>query len=219
VPLSEAAKRGILSGLEVRHPKLSRTGFFIDTNGSVLTTAQAVSDCGRIVLERSVEATVKFQDTALGYAVLTPASPLSPGAVAEFTTASPRLGAPVSLSGYSYEDKLSAPVVTRGAIEELRGLNGEAGLTRLTLAALPGDAGGPVLDAYGAVLGMLLPADPKAIRQLPDGVAFAASAAALSASLSAKGIIPATAVSRVEPTPNALAAKARGMTVLVSCWD
>jgi hypothetical protein len=76
-----------------------------------------------------------------------------------------------------------------------------------------------VLDAYGAVLGMLLPADPKATRQLPDGVAFAASAAALSASLTAKGIIPAAAASRAEPTANALAAKARGMTVLVSCWD
>ena len=219
VPLSEAAKRGILSGLEVRHPRLSRTGFFIDTNGSVLTTSQAVSDCGKIMLERSVAATVRFQDTALGYAVLTPASPLSPGSVAEFSLALPRPGAPVSVSGYSYEDKLSAPVVTRGVIEELRGLNGEAGLTRMTLSALPGDTGGPVLDAYGAVLGMLLPADPKATKQLPDGVAFAASAAALSASLTAKGIIPTAASSRVEPTPNALAAKARGMTVLVSCWD
>ena len=219
VPLSEAARRGLLSGLDVRHPKLSRTGFFIDAAGTVLTTTQAVSGCRKIVLERSTEATVSFQDAALGIAVLTPASPLSPGAVAEFAVAAPRLGAPVSLSGYSYEDKLMAPVVTLGTVEEVKGLNGEPGLTRLSLAALPGDAGGPVLDASGAVLGMLLPPDAKATRQLPDGVAFAASAATLTAALTAKGLTPKAASLANKPTPDALAAKARGMTVLVSCWE
>ena len=219
VPLSEAAKRGLLSGLEVRHPKLSRTGFFIDAKGSVLTTTQAVAGCGKIVLERSVNATVSFKDDKLGIAILTPSSPLSPGAVAGFAAITPRLGAPVSVSGYSYEEKLSAPVVTLGAIEELHGLNGETGLTRLTLAALPGDAGGPVLDAAGSVLGMLLPADAGAARQLPQGVAFAASAAALSSVLSAQGILPAPAATTTQLSPDALAAKARGMTVLVSCWE
>ena len=219
VPLSEAAKRGLLSGLDVRHPKLSRTGFFIDTKGTVLTTAEAVANCGKIVLERSVEATVTYKDDALGIAILTPARPLSPGSVAEFAGASPRLGAPVSLSGYSYEEKLPAPVVTLGTVEELRGLNGETGLTRLTLAALPGDAGGPVLDDFGAVLGMLLPAGSDPTRQLPQGVSFAASAPALSAALVAGGIIPLAGISTSKPTPDALAAKARGMTVLVSCWE
>ena len=219
VPLSEAARRGLLSGLDVRHPKLSRTGFFIDAAGSVLTTAQAVKGCGKIVLERNVEATVSFLDAALGIAVLTPASPLSPGAVAEFAAAPPRPGAPVSLSGYSYEDKLSAPVVSLGTVEETAGLNGEPDLTRLTLAALPGDAGGPVLNANGAVLGMLLPADSAAARQLPKGVAFATSAGALAAALTEQGLLPTTAAPGAEPTPDALAAKARGMTVLVSCWE
>ena len=218
VPLSEAAKRGLLSGLEVRHPKLSRSGFFIDATGTVLTTAQAVQGCGRIVLERSTEATVSFQDAALGIAVLTPAKPLAPGAVAEFASAAPRLGAPVSLSGYSYEDKLMAPVLTLGTVEEVKGLNGEPGLTRLSVASLPGDAGGPVLDAGGAVLGMLLPVDPKAARQLPDGVAFAANAPALAAALTARGVTPIAATGG-QLTPDALSARARGMTVLVSCWE
>ena len=132
--------------------------------------------------------------TALGIAILTPSTPLSPGSVAEFAAQAPRLGAPVSVSGYSYEDKLARPrVITLGAVEDLHGLNGEAGLTRLTLAALPGDAGGPVLDGFGAVLGMLLPADTDAGPAIAAGVAFAASAAALSAALSAQGITPAPA--------------------------
>ena len=219
VPLTEAAKHGLLAGLDIRHPKRSRSGFFIDPEGTVLTTTEAVTGCGRIVLERSVEAAVSFRDNRVGIAVLTPASPLSPGAVARFATTAPRLGTPVSVSGYSYEDKLPAPAVTLGTVEELQGLNGETGLTRLSLAALPGDAGGPVLDASGAVLGLLLPQDPKAPQQLPDGVAFAASAPALSSLLSAQGLLPTAATSAPATTPDELAGIARGMTVLVSCWE
>ena len=218
VPLSEAAKRGLLSGLEVRHPKLSRTGFFIDAKGSVLTTSEAVANCGKIVLERSTEATVAFSDPVLGIAVLTPATPLSPTAVAGFATVAPRPGTRVSLSGYSYEDRLPAPVVTLGTVEEAKGLNGEPGLTRLTLSALPGDTGGPVIDASGAVLGMLLPVDPKATRQLPEGVAFVASAPALATALTARGLILA-ATPVTAPSTDALNTLARGMTVLVSCWE
>ena len=219
VPLSEAARRGLLSGLDVRHPRQSRTGFFIDAKGSVLTTSQAVTGCGRIVLERSTEATIAFTDPALGIAVLSPSSPLSPSAVAGFASIAPRPGTRVSVAGYSYEDRLPAPVVTLGIVEEALGLDNEPGLTRLTLSALPGDTGGPVLDPGGAVLGMLLAADPKATRLLPEGVAFAASAPALSAWLSARGLQPGVAASGPAPTPDKLAAMARGMTVLVSCWD
>ena len=219
VPLSDAVKRGLLAGLDVRHPRLSRSGFFIDAQGSVLTTLQAVEGCGRIVLERATEARVAFTDPTLGIAVLTPNAPLAPRAVAGFASQSPRPGARVSLSGYSYEDKLPAPVLTLGALEDTKGLNGEPGLTRLTLTALPGDAGGPVLDNSGAVIGMLLPGDPAAPRQLPDGVAFAASSAVLSATLTARGMSPTPATDNGPLTPDAMTAAARGMTVLVSCWD
>ena len=219
VPLSEAAKRGLLSGLDVRHPKQSRSGMFIDTSGTVLTTSEAVTGCGKVVLDRDVMATIRFTDPASGIAILTPQSPISPQYVAAFASALPRPGAAVSLSGYSYEDKLPAPVLTLGVVEEVKGLNGETGLTRLSLAALPGDTGGPVLDQSGAVLGMLLPADPKAAKLLPAGVAFAASAQAITAALTTQGLMPLSAVAGGKPTPDALSATARGMTVLVSCWE
>ena len=219
VPLSDAAKRGLLAGLDVRHPRLSRSGFFVDSAGTVVTTLQAVEGCGRIVLERSTEATIAFTDPALGIAVLTPNTPLAPTSVARFATQSPRLGSRVSLSGYSYEDKLPSPVLTLGTMEETQGLNGEPGLTRLTLSALPGDAGGPVLDASGAVIGLLLPADSTAARQLPDGVAFAASALAVTTALTAQGLEPISATNTGALSPDAMASAARGMTVLVSCWD
>lgn len=221
VPLSEAVKRGLLAGLEVRHPIRSRSGFFVDAAGTVVTTAEAVQGCGKLMLERTVEASLAHLDSATGIAVLTPATPLAPAAVAQFALQSPRPGSLVALSGYSYEDKLPAPVMTPGVVEETQGLNGEPGLTRLTLAALPGDQGGPVLDGAGDVLGMLVPVKDGG-KQLPEGVTFAASSSVLLATLAAAGLTPPepqATTTTAQPSPDALAARARGMTVLVSCWE
>jgi len=217
VPMADETRRGLLSGLEVRKPRLSRSGFYVDGNGSVLTTAEAVAQCGRITIDRETEATVTLTDAATGTALLSPTVPLSPPAVAALATALPRPGAEITVAGYSYEDALPAPVLTFGALEDNRGLAGEPALRRLTVAALPGDAGGPVLDAAGAVIGLLLPA-ATGPRKLPDGVAFATGAEALAQVLTGAGV-PLTAPGTGSLTPDLLSKQALGMTVLVSCWD
>ncbi len=218
VPMDAAAKRGLLSGLEVRRPRLSRSGFYINATGSVLTTAEAVQSCGRITIDRAYDADVTLTDPALGLAVLTPRTPLSPPAVAGFQTGADRIGGDIAASGYSYEDKLPSPVLSFGTLEEATGLNGEAGVKRLTLTALPGDAGGPVVDGTGAVIGMLLPAAAGG-KQLPADVAFAAAASALTARLTSAGITPNAAAPGGALAPEDLSRLANGMTVLVSCWD
>lgn len=219
VTLDDSVRRGLLSGLDVRKPKFSRTGFFVDASGTVVTTAEAVASCSKITLEREVEATVKLTDAATGLAVLTPVSRISPPAVAEFQLAPDRIGAEISVSGYSYEDRLPAPVLTYGALEDSTGLNGEAGIKRLSLTALPGDAGGPVVDGTGAVLGLLLPGAGSAGQDLPQGVAFAASSATVVAFLKGAGLTVREAARTDAVTPADLSKLARGMTVLVSCWE
>lgn len=217
VPMTDEARRGLLSGLEVRRPRFSRSGFFVDAGGSVLTTIAATDQCGRITLDRDTDATVARSDAATGTALLTPATPLSPMAYARFAPAPPRIGAEVAVAGYSYEDALPAPVLTFGALEDVTGLNGEPGLRRITAPVLPGDAGGPVLDQSGNVIGLLQPAATGA-RQLPEGVAFAAGAEALQGFLADAGV-PTQAAATGTLTPSALSAQALGMTVLVSCWE
>ena len=218
VPMSDEVRRGLLSGLEVRKPRFSRSGFFVDGSGSVLTTLSVVEQCGRITLDRDTDATVRQTDATLGTALLTPAVPLSPMAVARFAPALPRIGAEVAVAGYSYEDVLPAPVLTFGAIEDVTGLNGEAGLRRIAAPVLPGDAGGPVLDAAGQVIGLLLPTETGA-RKLPQGVAFAAAADGLLAFLTGAGVVSQAEAASAALTPDALSRQALGMTVLVSCWD
>ena len=219
VPMDAGTRAGLLSGLEVRRPKLSRTGFFIDAQGSVLTTVEAVADCGRVTIERETAATVRLEDAALGIAVLTPETPLAPPFVAEWQTTPDRVGAAVVVPGYAYEDRLSAPVLTYGAIAALDGLAGEANVTRLAMTTQPGDAGGPVVDATGAVLGLLLPRAADGAQVLPGDVAFAVNAAAIAPRLSADAIVLPSAIAGAALAPGDLAMKATGMTVLVSCWD
>lgn len=218
VPMSEENRRGLLSGLEIRRPELSRTGFFVDGEGTTLTTREVVEGCNRITLDLRHEADVVFSDASTGLALLQPRSPLSPPAVAEFLSGQPRSGQEIAVSGYSYEDTLPAPTLSFGQLEDLKGLDGEAGVARLSINVLPGDAGGPVLDASGAVLGMLLPHDGNGARRLPDDVSYAVQAATAATRLFTAGVKPRAASTAGALAPEDLNRRAEGMTVLVSCW-
>lgn len=219
VALSDATKQGLLAGLEVRRPKLSRSGFYVDAAGKVLTTPEAVEGCSRVTLDAGVAAQVQLVDRAAGLALLVPETALAPRAVASLRAGSLRTGAEIAVSGFPYEDRLPAPVLTFGTLEAETGLDGEPGLSRLALKAHPGDAGGPVLDATGALVGMLLPQAKGGTQVLPAGTAFVASGAAIAARLAGEGVTLAVAEGTGALPPDDLAQRAAAMTVLVSCWE
>ena len=218
VPLSDEGRKGLMSGLEVRRPELSRSGFYVDASGTVATVAEAVEGCNRITLDLRTDASVISTDAGTGLALLKPAKALAPPAVAQLLSGPAREGQEIAVSGYSYEDKLPAPTLTFGALEEMKGLNGETGLARLSLDALPGDAGGPVLDSSGTVIGMLLPRDVTGARKLPDSVSYALQAATLAPRLTDAGLTPQASPRSGALAPEDLNRLAEGMTVLVSCW-
>lgn len=208
----------LVSGLEIRKPKLSRSGFFVDRSGTVVTTTDVVQSCSRITIEDAYDADVAASDEGLGIAVLRPQEPLAPMAVAGFQQGVPRLQSDVAVAGYSYGGVLGAPTLTFGQLADLKGLNGEQGMKRLALNALDGDVGGPVVDAGGAVLGMLLP-DTQNGRKLPDGVSFAADAETVRQVLAQAGVPASAATATSRKSPEALTRDVSRMTVLVSCWE
>jgi peptidoglycan hydrolase-like protein with peptidoglycan-binding domain len=208
----------LLAGLEIRRPDVSRSGFYFDASGLVLTSADAVASCGRITLDEETAARVVATDATLGLAVLQADVPLAPLGFARFHPGVPRLQSEVAVSGYAYEGRLGAPVLTFGRLADLKGLDGEAEQDRLALNVTPGDAGGPVFDGSGAVVGLLLP-PASGDRVLPDDVSFATDATAIAAFLSAQGLTPTAAEPSGDLAPEDLARLARDMTVQVSCWN
>ena len=208
----------LVSGLEIRKPRISRSGFFVDAKGSVVTMAKAVRNCTRITLDHDYEAELVTSDEESGIAVLRPVSALAPVKVGQFTQSPLRLNSDIAVSGYSFEGVLSAPTITYGTLADITGLRGETNLKRLALAPLPGDAGGPVFDAGGGIMGMLLPRSEDGQR-LPDGVSFATDADAIRGVLSSAGLSAQSHSDRGSMAPEDLIRLASGMTVLVSCWD
>jgi len=207
----------LVSGLEIRRPDHARSGFWVNGEGAVLTTTEAVAGCSRITLNDSYDATVAATDDALGAALLVPTRPLAPISVAEFLGFDPRLQSDLAVAGYSYGGRLSSPTLTFGKLADVQGLGGEPDISRLAIRAQDGDAGGPVLDQGGAVVGMLMAA-PTGGQMLPADVGLVAKSTALADFLAANGVTPTPTEVQGAMTPYDLGALAANVTVLVSCW-
>ncbi|MEM7640951.1 MAG: serine protease [Pseudomonadota bacterium] len=207
----------MVSGLEVRRPLRSASGFFVDRSGAVLTAAETVQGCGRVTLDRLHDADVAFERD--GVAVLRPRGPLAPVEVASLSPNEGRLRSAVSVGGFPFGGVLGAATLSFGTLEDVRGLNGEETAFRLSLEARDGDVGGPVLDVSGRVSGMLLPDPVDGTRVLPSDVALAKKSSALLPILSEAGIDAAVTEISAPIAPEDLTVRAAGLTVLVSCWE
>jgi len=216
---STVARSDLLSGLEVRRPERSRSGFYVDAMGSVVTTAEVVAGCERVTIDSAYDAEIRLVDADAGIAVLSPLEPLVPLAFAQFSPNGARLASEIRVAGYSYEDTLTRPVLTRGQIAELTGLNGEPTLKRLAISVQQGDSGGPVFDGNGAVVGMLLPRADDPARQLPEEVNFAVSSDALLAALDRAGLRGALSRDNATMPAETLTRVSADVTVLISCWN
>lgn len=208
----------MVSGLTVRRPDLIRSGFYLDARGTVLTTTEAVGQCRQVLIDNAYESTVAFRDDTLGIAVLTPNQQLAPLGFAQMAADPARLRADVAVAGYPFGGALSAASTTFGRLAELRGLNGEETVQRLDVETQDTEAGGPVLDLSGNVIGMVLPGTVSG-RTLPSEVTLALRADQLVSVLQQAGVgvtlaQPAGAMNREN-----LSREAADMTVRVSCWN
>ncbi len=206
VSLDASVRTGLLAGMAVKVPTQTGSGFFVDDQARVVTAAQTVAACARITLDGETEAQIIATDGAL--ALLEPAAPMAPLAIASIAAASAREGSPIVAAGYALNIPLPGPVLSTGSFEQ-------ADANSITLAIAQTNTGGPALDAFGAVQGMILP--PQDGQTLPNGIAVAVGIGPLAQLLADNGITgaaaPTTALS-----PDALAALAKGMTVQVACW-
>jgi peptidoglycan hydrolase-like protein with peptidoglycan-binding domain len=206
----------LLSGLEIRKPLFSRSGFYVNGRGFAITSSAGLEQCGRITLDREAKAEIVV--SANGVSVLKPMEDIAPIGFARFSTVTPRLQTDVASAGYPYEGRLPNPSLNFGRLEELQDLSGQSGMARLSLGSLPGDAGGPVMDPMGAVIGMVTLTDLGG-RQLPDGVTFAVDGPVLVDTLGQAGLSAVAAEPGSVLAPEDITRIGMNMTVLVSCWE
>lgn len=205
----------LLAGLTIRRADVIGSGFYVDSKGHVLTSASLVDQCTDITLDDTYPARVAA--VANGLALLAPEVALAPIAYADFDVRLPRLQSEVSVSGYAYEGRLGAASLNYGMMAEHVGLNGEDDVLRLTLAALPGEVGGPLLASTGGVVGMLAPQTIGG-RSLPADVAFAYDMEKLAGFLSNNGVTISASEATSDMSDPQLVARGRDITTLVSCW-
>ncbi|TVS01560.1 MAG: peptidoglycan-binding protein [Rhodobacteraceae bacterium] len=217
---ASTVRRGdLLAGLSIRRPDFSRSGFYVDATGTVLTSAAAVAECGRVTIDEAYNARVVARDEALGLAVLQPETPLVPLAFAQFNDGEPPLGAKIRISGFSFEDVLSRPILTNGRVEDTQGMQGETGILRLSAEVMPGDLGGPVFGPNGAVIGLLTGQPQDGARQWPADVNYAVDAQVILDFLRGAQVSGGTLRDDVVVPDATLTRIAPDLTVLVSCWN
>jgi S1-C subfamily serine protease len=133
----------------------SGSAFYVTRSGHALTSAHVVDTCQTILVDGR-RATLVVSDPALDVALLlvqgeSRSSPLS------FRSDPPlRVGEEVVAIGFPLHGLLSDEInVTTGVVSALRGIGSDPRVIQVSSPVLPGNSGGPLLDAQGLVVGLV----------------------------------------------------------------
>jgi S1-C subfamily serine protease len=171
----------------------SGSGFFVSTEGHIVTNAHVVVGCNYVRSSRGGQisrvAIDEQSDLALYVASEKPAS-----AARLRSGKGPRVGEPVVAVGFPLKGLLSSdPIITSGVISALAGLNNDRRAIQITAPVQPGNSGGPLFGANGSVLGVVLGKldalkMAEIIGDIPQNVNFAVSLGTLQSFLDANGV-------------------------------
>jgi S1-C subfamily serine protease len=185
----------------------SGSAFFISADGVAVTAAHVVKGCGRLESPRWGIVKVLAADPRADLAILK-----APGASGQYVPLrgrGPRLGENMSAAGYPLGQLLGSGLkITTGVVSGLSGPQGDRGLFQLSAPIQPGNSGGPVIDAEGALIGVvaakldeLKVADATGV--FPQNVNFAVPVTILQSFLEENGVAYKTASAAGVTVPTA----------------
>lgn len=177
----------------------SGSAFFITADGFAVTAAHVVAQCREVESPRWGRVRLVAVDRPADLAILKLES--ASGQSLALRGRGPRLGEPLSVGGFPLGGLLGGGLkITTGVVAGLSGPQGDRGLFQLSAPIQPGNSGGPVVDATGALIGVTA-AKLDEVRLVsetgtfPQNVNFAAPVTILQAFLDENGI-----AYRVAPT-------------------
>ena len=223
----------------------SGSGFFVSKTGHVITNQHVVGDCKRVTVgdnaQKQVTADVLETDRRNDLALLKISSlkmasvetksliqklgikivPLASDGLLRSEDVD--LGEDVLVAGYPYGEIFSDSIkVTKGIISANKGLGGDAGQFQMDAAVQPGSSGGPVYDANGNIVGVVV-ANLNKLKfakqegSLPELVNFGIKASTVRQFLSASGLPTKWSKRSKSMSTRELAKIAKNQTVMVVC--
>ncbi len=205
----------------------SGSGFVVARGGYVLTNTHVVRGCEALRVRGdsggSAKATVVALDSADDLALLRADGAPWPAAVFR-AGVGPRPGDDVVALGYPLNGLLADQVnVTTGSISALAGMYNDDRALQMSAPVQPGSSGGPLFDASGNVVGVVVTklnakVVAEAMGDIPQNVNFAIKGRVARAFLDAQHVGYAEAQSAATKSHADIGEAGRKVTVLVECW-
>lgn len=196
------------------------TGFIVTEAGEVLTNRHVVADCRSLSIDG--KPAVKLAEDQTFDLALLKVEGLAGVAPATFARDPARLNSDVTVAGYPLPDLLGGLNITRGAVTSLKGIGGDGINMQISAPVQPGNSGGPVINASGQVVGVVVAKlDAAKVADLyddiPQNVNFAIRGEIAKLFLAQNGVDPVVSEAASTVAPEDLAELAQGFTRLITC--
>lgn len=136
------------------------TGFFISDDGLFVTAAHVVQGASEVKVlaqNREYNAKTLFADSSLDIAVLHVEGVRGVGSLSVVPSGPVRMGDAVFTLGFPQVQLQGAEAkFTDGSISSLSGIGGDPKFFQISVPVQPGNSGGPLLDASGNVVGIVV---------------------------------------------------------------
>ena len=187
----------------------------------IVTNQHVVQDCERIAVAGTGTARAVASDVRNDLALV--ATSTRSNAAAPIRAGRAQIGEQVVVAGYPLRGLLSGLNITTGNLSSVVGIAGDTRFVQISAPVQPGNSGGPLLDASGNVIGVVVSKlnavkVAKLTGDIPQNVNFAITANVLRGFLDANGVdYKSGAAGPVIATPE-IARRSQAFTVLIECW-
>jgi S1-C subfamily serine protease len=140
-----------------------------------------------------------------------------------FRDGTPRLGDSVVVYGFPLVNVLASQGnLTTGSISALAGLGNDSRMLQISAPVQPGNSGGPLLDSYGTVVGVVvMKLNARMVQEttgdLPQNVNFAIKGSVAREFLAAQGVVPLTGLPVTTMSNADVGDVGRSLSLLVEC--